>query len=224
MDNKQTIALAGLIKYTDSEQVTSVPFLSKIPILGALFRNKSTPSADTNTEMVIILTPIVLTDKKFADKQVVMPTPLERDGWKEIDAKYEKEALPPWPAPKPAVAPLPGPQGLQPATIAYARQVQEKISRTIMYPPEAIQNSWAGTVKLKLWILRNGALASQEVVQSSGQDVFDKDAVHAAQTASPYGAFTAEMHQEDLIVTIPIVYNKVAAGNRSLAGKVIASY
>ena len=40
MDNKQTIVLAGLIKYSDSEQVTSVPFFSKIPIVGALFRNR----------------------------------------------------------------------------------------------------------------------------------------------------------------------------------------
>ena len=74
MDNKQTIALAGLIKYSDSIQVTGIPILSKIPILGALFRDRKTPSPDTNTEMVIILTPMVLTDKKFADSQVVMPT------------------------------------------------------------------------------------------------------------------------------------------------------
>ena len=92
MDNKQTIVLAGLIKYSDSEQVTWVPFLSKIPIVGALFRNRNNPG-DTNTEMVIILTPMVLADKKFADKQLVMPTPAERQSWQEIDAKYEHEPL-----------------------------------------------------------------------------------------------------------------------------------
>ncbi len=35
MDNKQTIALAGLIKYSDSEQVTKDPVLIEHPYCGA---------------------------------------------------------------------------------------------------------------------------------------------------------------------------------------------
>jgi len=57
--------------------------------LGSLFKNQNTPTPDTNTEMVIILTPTVMTDKKFADAQVVMPTPEERGSAKEIYDKYE---------------------------------------------------------------------------------------------------------------------------------------
>ena len=225
MDNKQTVALAGLIKYTDSIQINSVPYLSKIPIVGALFRNRQTPSPDTNTEMVIILTPTVLSDKKFADKQLVMPTPEERQGWKEVDAKYEHEPLPAWNNGK-AAAPVAEANTmiLPPGMTAYARLVQEKISKAITYPPEALQNSWTGTVKLKLKILKSGALASGEVIQSSGYDVFDEDALHAAKMAAPYDAFTVGMEQEELILTVPIIYNRITEEGHPLAEKVIASY
>ena len=218
MDNKQTIVLAGLIKYTDSEQVTSVPFISKIPILGALWRNRQNPSPDSNTEMVIIVTPMVLADKKFADKQLVMPTPAERQSWQEIDAKYEHE-----PIGNKGMAPDNSATPLSEMTI-YARLIQEKISKMITYPQEAMQNYWTGTVKLRLRILRNGTLASGEVVQSSGHAVFDEDALRAAQMGAPYDAFTAGMNQDELVFMVPIVYNKVTEGGQSLPEKVIASY
>jgi len=219
LDNKQTVALAGLIKYTDGETLTRVPFLSKIPIVGLLFRNRQTPSADTNTEMVIILTPTVMTDKKFADNQLVMPTPAERDSWKEINSKYEHEPLGSWPPAK--AAPLySNDSSVLPVMTAYARMVQERISKAISYPNAAA----AGTVKLKLRVLKDGSLASEEVMESSGNDILDQYAMQAAKTAAPFDAFTTGMDQEGIIFTVPIVYNKLISGRQVPADKVIASY
>ena len=224
MDNKQTIALAGLIKYTDSEQLTEVPFLSKIPIMGALFRNRNTPTQDSNTEMVIILTPTVLTSKKFTDKQIVLPTPSEGALYRQIDSKYAHEGQPAWPVVKPQPIVFKGSSEVLPVTVAYARMVQERISRAIIYPPAAMGNILAGTVKLKLHILKDGSLDSEEIMESSGSDILDQDAMQAAKTAAPYEAFTMGMDQEDLIFTIPIVYNKLIAQGQAPAEKVIASY
>ncbi len=222
MDNKQTIVLAGLIKYSDSEKLTEVPFLSKIPIVGALFRNRQTPSADSNTEMVIILTPTVMTDKKFAQKQLVMPTPAERDSWKEIDSKYEHEPLGSWPLAKITAKDS---STVLPVMTAYARMVQEKISKAIVYPHEDTGGiALAGTVKLKLYIHKDGSLDSEEVMESSGIDILDKDAMQAAKTAAPFDAFTTGMEQEDMVFTIPIVYNKLISEGQAPAEKVIASY
>lgn len=218
MDNKQTIALAGLIKYQNSETLTEVPFLGKIPVLGALFRDRSKP-ADTSTEMVIILTPVVLTDKKISDRQVVMPTPAERDANNEINAKYEQEPLPAWPLPK--IAADNNLQTVLPEMTAYARMVQEKISNAIRYPQG---RALAGTVKLKLRILKDGSLNSEEVLESSGNAILDQDAMQAAKTAAPYNAFTPGIDQDDLIFTIPIVYNKLIPGAKATADKVIATY
>jgi pilus assembly protein CpaC len=263
MDNKQTIVLAGLIKYQDSVTLTEVPFLSKIPIVGLLFRNRNQP-ADSSTEMVIILTPVVLTEKKIAEKQIVMPTPSERDANNEINAKYEHEPLPAWPVvvkpaeivnPAPAVNPVPvvkpvpavnsvpvvspAPeepkplpsvvpdndlQSVLPEMTAYARMVQERISNAVLYPQEARSRELSGTVKLKLRILRDGTLSSVEVMNSSGNDILDQEAILAAKTAAPYDAFTTGMKQKELIFTIPIVYNKLIPGAKASSEKVIASY
>jgi len=207
MDNKQTIALAGLVKYTDSKQITEVPFLSRIPILGALFRNVSTPSADTNTEMVIILTPTVLTDKKYASSQLAMPTPSEIDSWNEIDSKYKHEPLgSDWPPPK--VATLENNLWEMDEVMNYARMVQLKISRVIFNYQQSSLEGQTGTVKLRLCILKDGELGSEEVTESSGSDTLDHDALQAAKIAAPFDAFTSGMDQEDLVFTIPIVYNQ----------------
>jgi pilus assembly protein CpaC len=226
MDNKQTIALAGLIKYADNEQVTRVPFLSNIPIVGMLFRNRSTPSPDTNTEMIIILTPSVITEKKFADNQLVMPTPQERDSYKEISAKYEQEPLPSnWP-PSSDKSTIQETSSILPGVTAYARMVQEKISKAIFYPQAVLGNSIAGTVRLKLHILKDGSMDSEEVIESSGNYLLDQYAMQAARSAAPFEAFTAEMDQDGMTFTIPIVYNRlVSSGNQSpVAEKVIATY
>jgi len=206
MDNRQTIALAGLIKYSASETLTEVPFLSKIPLLGALFRDRSIPG-DSNTEMVIVLTPTVLTDKKIEDKQIAMPTPEIKESYKQFDAKYEHEPLPAWPVPKASPAPVKENSGLGP-TIEYARMVQLRISRAISYPQAAMGKS-SGTVKLKLHILKNGSLESEDVIDSSGNDILDQDALRAARSAAPFDAFTTGIDQDDMVFTIPIVYNKL---------------
>ncbi|MBF0571193.1 MAG: TonB family protein [Candidatus Omnitrophica bacterium] len=222
MENKQTLALAGLIKYSSSETLTEVPFFSKIPVLGALFRNRSVPG-DSNTEMVIILTPTVLTEKKILDKQLSMPTPSEKDAYKAFDAKYEHEPLPSWPVPK-VTSPVSNTHADIGTITAYARMVQLRISQAISYPQPAGQDL-AGTVKLKVHILNNGSLDSEEVVESSGNSLLDQDALQAAKTASPFNAFTTGIDQKDLFFTIPIVYNKfVAKGQGTTAEKVIASY
>ena len=231
MENKQTIVLAGLIKYQDSVTYTEVPFLSKIPLVGGLFRDRNEP-ADSNTEMVIILTPVVLTEKKISKHQLVMPTPEEREANNEINAKYEKEPLPVWPVPKAVAHPLPvikvvpdnNLQTVLPEMMAYARMVQMRISNAISYPQDTKGKILTGTVKLKLRILKDGTLDSATVIDSSGNYVLDQDAMQAAKTAAPYDAFTNGMAQKDLIFTVPIVFNKLVSGGKTSAEKVIASY
>lgn len=53
-----TVALGGLIQNNLTKSISSVPFLSKIPILGALFKSKSFQR--NQTELVIFVTPRVL--------------------------------------------------------------------------------------------------------------------------------------------------------------------
>jgi TonB family protein len=184
--------------------------------------------------MVIILTPMVLMDKKFADHQLVMPTPSERGAFNEINAKYEHEPmLSSWPARVAPVAPSPKHMSAPsadlhlPAMTVYARMVQERISKAIVYPNIVGKEgmAMAGTVKLELHILKNGSLDSAKVIESSANYILDQNAMQAAKIAAPYDAFATGMDQEGIIFTIPIVYNNpIAVGAQARDEKVIVSY
>jgi pilus assembly protein CpaC len=232
LENNQTIVLAGLVKHNDSNNVRKVAFLGDIPVLGALFRSRSTPVTDT--ELVIVLTPTILRKAKIATEEVVMPSKRLKEINKEVEGNYEKESLKEPAKPKPA-APVSKESSKKVvktvvstsqvpdrAVLGYMRDVQLRISQAITYPYEALQKQWEGTVKLRLRILRDGTLADCDLLESSGHDIFDRDALTTAKTLSPFLSFPAEISQEDLVVTVPIVYHQGKAQKGSQT--VMASY
>ena len=104
----------------------------------------------------------------------------------------------------PVIGPAVGGAGMT----AYIRSVQMKISQSIAYPHEAMQKNWQGTVKLRLRIAKDGSLSEAAVVEPSGYDVFDQDALNTAKIAAPFAAFPPDMVKDDLVVTVPIVYSQ----------------
>ncbi|NEO77473.1 AMIN domain-containing protein [Moorena sp. SIO4G3] len=58
--DSQTLILSGIIQDTDRTNVTKVPILGDIPLLGALFR--STEKTNERREVIILLTPQILDD------------------------------------------------------------------------------------------------------------------------------------------------------------------
>jgi len=60
-----TIALGGLIRDTSTEGSSGVPFLSKIPVIGALFGDKQDDRK--RTELLVLLTPRVLRNTEDAN-------------------------------------------------------------------------------------------------------------------------------------------------------------
>lgn len=241
LEDRQTIVLAGFIKHTDSDNVRKIAFLGDIPLLGAMFRTRSTPVKDT--EMVIILTPRILKAKKMQTEQIVMPSKRIEDLGNEIAKGFDKESLvaakkvapekpapmevkeiktPPVVTPKEIAIPTPPAAEAQESVVAsYVRSIQLRISKAISYPPEAVEKKWEGSVKLRLRILKDGTLVDSDVMESSGHDAIDKDALNTAKTVAPYSAFPQNMQQGDIVVTIPIVYNQTASKNTQAT---VASY
>lgn len=64
----QMIALGGLIRDIQSRGSAGIPLLSDIPVLGQLFRTNS--DSATRTELIILLTPIVIRDPRDAEASV----------------------------------------------------------------------------------------------------------------------------------------------------------
>lgn len=59
--NGETILIGGLLKNEEIKSIKQIPFLSKIPILGELFKSRSTELKDT--EVVIAITPKIVYDE-----------------------------------------------------------------------------------------------------------------------------------------------------------------
>ena len=81
-ENGQMVVIAGLMETRMEEQVYSVPFLGKIPWVGALFR--STEQTSKRTEMVILLRPVVIQNGKQWNQQLEKT----RKRYKELDQGF----------------------------------------------------------------------------------------------------------------------------------------
>lgn len=233
LDDGQTIVMAGLIKQNKSVRVTKVPFLGDIPVLGALFRNKSTPTDDQDQELVISLTPTVLQKNRgkipeepitqevkldlppVQQRDVPAPILAETVVPEEAEATTSSVAEPVIPDvpgahahPEPVASTASASAAGSPADIdEYVQAVQQKIAQAIIYPQEAERAGWEGTVKLSLFILSDGTLATAMIMESSGHEIFDQYTLNTARNLAPYSSFPSNVDLRELTVTIPIVYS-----------------
>lgn len=194
LDDGETIVLAGLIKSNRNTAIKRVPFVSDIPILGLIFRSKSTVTPDVDLEMVIALTPHILGQQEnVAASSSEVGTPAEQQTSMIGEDLSQKTAL--------------HYLGIPKEMAQYVSEVQRKIAQAIVYPSEAQQYGWEGTVKVGMLILNDGTLAFALVKESSGHEIFDEVALNTAKQLAPFSAFPSDTDLQELNVTIPIVYS-----------------
>ena len=100
----------------------------------------------------------------------------------------------------------PGEEEVSRAITDYVKAIQRRIAATISFPYEARAQGWEGTVVLSLTLLSDGTLNNVVIRKSSGYSILDTDAVTTTQSVAPFAPFPPEIHMEELVVTIPIVY------------------
>ncbi len=205
LEDGQLIILAGLIKKNNSEKIKKVPFLGDIPIVGLLFRSKSQP-AELEQELIISLRPHILSNVEGLQESVISPAvsaatlPIE-----EVRVTLEE---PPQPsAPSTEVLSKEAPLNIPDEIFEYIQTVQDKISKAIEYPRDALKYGWEGKVKIGLLILQDGSLALASVKESSGYEIFDENALNTAKDMAPYASFPPDTDLQELNITIPIVYS-----------------
>ena len=60
----ETLVIGGMIQERESKNVTKIPFLGDIPVVGMFFR--STTTGKSREEMVMMLTPQIIVDTEDA--------------------------------------------------------------------------------------------------------------------------------------------------------------
>ncbi len=61
VDNGATVVLGGILEINKTDDITKVPFLGDVPVLGALFRNKS--KTNNHAELLVFVTPRILSQE-----------------------------------------------------------------------------------------------------------------------------------------------------------------
>ncbi len=185
LDDNQTIVLAGLIKNYESSIVKKVPFLGDVPILGALFRYKGQTAPNKGSEIVISLTPRILTKKHRNNRG---------RGHKLINNKVSLKNYKHYY------------RGIPHAMVSYVNKIKNEISQAIVYPQKAWEKGWEGEVDLDMHILSDGTLAFALVEKSSGHDIFDENALRTAKNMAPFDKFPPNVNLQEIDITVPIVY------------------
>ncbi|MBI4354715.1 MAG: TonB family protein [Candidatus Omnitrophica bacterium] len=183
----ESIVIAGLLRFDDTENVDQVPAFGSLPVLGRLFR--SPEMKYERREIVIVVTPQVVGEEAAGLPQVA-EEPAQR-------SEHLEEAM--------DVAQVAVRPSVSDPVLRYAAMIQERIAKAIEYPE--LERTTASTqLKLKVHLFRDGTLGRALVSESSGVDAFDAAAIRAAEARSPYPEFPADIPQEDLWLELPIVF------------------
>lgn len=190
LDDNQTLIIGGLIKHKSEEDVVKNAGLGDIPVLGILFRKKTTKLGGGKgergeVELFISLTPSIIAGKTSVSSSGA------KAGVKELSVPRISSSLD---------ASLPEPLA------KYSQIIQKRILDSLIYPASAKEAGFSGTVKLSLQLSYNGQLLDVTVKETSGYKVLDDEAVSVAKNKSPYPPFPASLESKELCVDIPITY------------------
>jgi len=186
LNDGQTFAIGGLIKQKTEEEVSKTAGLGDIPIIGLLFRKKTTQIGGGrgelgNTELFIVLTPKIV-------RTTEIPKEMKGRGGEQATSRSLGLETPSDPL------------------INYGRFIQTRILEKLNYPLLAKDAGFAGTVMLSLHLSSAGELLDLAVKSSSGYKMLDDNAITAAKALYPYPPFPAAIQKKELWIDIPIDY------------------
>ena len=79
--------------------------------------------------------------------------------------------------------------------------IKDMINRKLEYPKTARKMGWEGQVRISFTILASGESRDIRIIQSSGRELLDKNAVEAVKSASPFPSPPVEAQ-----IIVPILY------------------
>jgi pilus assembly protein CpaC len=177
----ETFAIAGLLTNEESDTMTRVPGLSRIPWLGKLFQSPSKELREE--ELLITLTP------DFVESRDTSSAGLDVAFDQAVDQAREVQSG----------------EWTQDPVLQYVREVQQKVAGSLEYPRD-IDSTEAVTVRLRLRILQDGSLDRVVVSESSGVGSFDLQAVKAASSIGTYPPLPAGLNSPELWVDVPVIF------------------
>jgi TonB family protein len=90
--------------------------------------------------------------------------------------------------------------------VSYAQAIKERIAGQWKYPQEARKKKLEGRLVALFSLSREGALTRLDITESSGHDVFDREAERAIQSAAPFPPFPGHITVSRLNINVSFDY------------------
>ena len=90
---------------------------------------------------------------------------------------------------------------------SYFSRIKQQIQRVWVYPSQGIKRTLSGELTLKFEISKDGNLLSLRLINSSGSNILDANAVKAVRGAAPYYPFPKTITKKKLSILATFVYN-----------------
>ena len=91
--------------------------------------------------------------------------------------------------------------------VSYFSRIKQQIQRVWVYPSQGIKRTLSGELTLKFEISKDGNLLSLRLINSSGSNILDANAVKAVRGAAPYYPFPITITKKKLSILAIFVYN-----------------
>jgi protein TonB len=116
--------------------------------------------------------------------------------------------VPPAPVvvPEPPRPPAPSQADMDEARGKYGNTLWAAISKEKKYPKIAQMRGWQGEAVVELLLDGSGKLKSKKIIQSSGHDVLDKQALEMVEKAAPYPTPPEVLRGNSFTITGPIPF------------------
>lgn len=131
----------------------------------------------------------------------------------EVIAVAPKVDVPPSPVPpapvvvpEPPRPPAPSQADMDEARGKYGNALWGAISKEKKYPKIAQMRGWQGEAKVELLLDGSGKLKSKKIIQSSGYDILDKQALEMVEKAAPYPIPPEILRDSNFTITVPIPF------------------
>jgi TonB family protein len=96
--------------------------------------------------------------------------------------------------------------GPEDAIKLYKRLVRVAIEQAQQYPSLARKQGMEGLVRVRFTINRRGSLVNYSIMESSGHDILDFEAIKILERASPFPMFPPEITHSEMTLTAPILF------------------
>jgi len=101
---------------------------------------------------------------------------------------------------------VPSQESINEANISYGKTLWGAISKHKLYPRIAQMRGWQGEAIVELQLDNNGKLKSKKIIQSSGFDSLDKQALEMVEKAAPFPSLPEALRSSNVRFKVPIPF------------------